>query len=564
MTPSATRFLGLASAALVLAAITACEDDPSGPDTPSAPSGLTAAATSATTVTVTWNQVSDADSYELDRALGSAAFASIQSTLTGTFFNDTGLTASTQYRYQVRAVKGTAKSGNSAEASVNTPAAGPKVATLTGVPLSRTLSADTTYVLSGYVKVSNNSTLTVPAGTKLVGDTLVPGSSLWILRGSKIVANGTAAAPIVFTSQRAPGNRSPGDWGGIIIVGNAPINRTGTPIFTEGPAGAAENYAGGNVAGDDSGTLKYVRIEYAGYDVSGTGQELNSISSYAVGTATEYDYVQSLAGLDDSFEFWGGGADIGHMISFESGDDHFDWSEGYQGRGQFLIALQTDVLTPRPGTGGVSGDPRGFEGDGCDPGTPGCLLANAPLSIPFFANFTLVGPGAGIFSSNDGNGAVIRRGSGGLFVNGIVARWPGVGISVRNAEGNALLATEQLYFRNILLSQNGSNFEPAGTNFGAALSANAAAWNISEATLAATFQGALPGETTAVTAATVNITPVAASVAATGGLASFTGTPLAARSGNYLGGTLSGTAYRGAANPDGTRWWDGWTSFARN
>src|SRR5690606_23991053 len=135
---------------------------------------------------------------------------------------------------------------------------GPKIAVLTGVTQDRTLYADTTYVLSGYVKVSNGATLTIQPGTKIVGDTLVPGSSLWILRGSKLIAEGTAENPIVFTSARAEGHRAPGDRGGSVIVGNAPINRTANPIFTEGPAGAAENYAGGGDFNDDSGRIRYV------------------------------------------------------------------------------------------------------------------------------------------------------------------------------------------------------------------------------------------------------------------------------------------------------------------
>src|SRR5262249_8278307 len=164
------------------------------------------------------------------------------------------------------------------------------------------------------------------------------GSSLWILRGSKINAVGTAAAPIVMTSQRTAGNRKPGDWGGLIMVGSGIINRTANPIFTEGPTGAAENYAGGNNNNDNSGTLKYARIEFAGFDVSnGGGQELNSFSFYAIGRGTTCEYCQSMAGLDDGFEFFGGAIDVRYLVSFESGDDHFDWTEGYQGRGQFMI-----------------------------------------------------------------------------------------------------------------------------------------------------------------------------------------------------------------------------------
>src|SRR5690606_29729744 len=142
----------------------------------------------------------------------------------------------------------------------------------------------------------------------------------------------------------------------------------------------------------------YVRIEFAGYDISnGAGQELNALSSYAVGRGTTYEYIQTMAGLDDSFEYWGGAVDGRYLISYESGDDHFDWSEGYRGRNQFMIALQTARLAPRPGAGVLSSDPRGFEGDGCDPGVSGCTLsptgASAPFSNPVFANFTVVGPG---------------------------------------------------------------------------------------------------------------------------------------------------------------------------
>ncbi len=377
------RKLLLLSTACLTAALAACKSDSTAPATVTPPTGVAAIATSPTAVTVTWSQVSGADSYMVERAEGSGAFASVQSGLTSTVYLDNGLKANTLYSYKVHSVKGSETSNASTAATVTTPAEGPKVAVVTGITLNRTFYADTVYTLSGYVKVSNNATLTIQAGTKIVGDTLVPGSSLWILRGSRIIANGTAAAPIVFTSARSNPNRKPGDWGGIIIVGNGLINRTANPIFTEGPVGAAENYAGGNDFNDSSGSLSYVRVEFAGYDVSnGGGQELNSISSYAVGRGTTYDYVQSMAGLDDAFESFGGAYDMRHMVSFESGDDHYDWTEGYQGRGQYLIALQTSVIQPRAGTGTVSSDPRGFEGDGCEIDKAGCTFANTPYSMP--------------------------------------------------------------------------------------------------------------------------------------------------------------------------------------
>ena len=559
-----SRSLAFVSGAL-LALLTACGSDSTEPPQVGAPTGVTATSTSTTSIRLTWNQVSGADSYEVDRASGTGAMTNIKTGLTSTFYEDVGLNASTQYNYVVRAVHGTTKSSNSTAASATTGTPGPKVAVINGVTTSRTLYSDTVYTLSGYVKVSNGATLTIQPGTKIIGDTLVTGSSLWILRGAKIDAQGTAANPIVFTSARSAGNRKPGDWGGIIIVGNAPINRTANPIFTEGPTGAAENYAGGNNASDSSGVLRYVRVEFAGYDVSnGGGQELNSISSYAVGRKTTYDYVQSMAGLDDSFEFFGGSVDIRHMVSFESGDDHFDWTEGFSGRGQFLIALQTSVIQPRPGTGTVSSDPRGFEGDGCEIDKAGCTFVNPPFSMPVWANFTIIGPGAGVFTPTDGNGAVIRRGSGGTFVNGIIGRWPGVGVSIRDQASKDLQNVDSLYFRNVILAENGSNFEAAGTNFGSVLNDNAVAWSITTPTLAQVFSGALPTGTTAVTTANLNLTLGATSPAATGGLSTFTAL-ITARTTNFFGAPMPATAYQGAVDPGtGAKWYEGWTNWVRN
>ena len=172
-------------------------------------------------------------------------------------------------------------------------------------------------------------------------------------------------APIVFTSQRSVGARSPGDWGGLIIVGNARNNRTGN-IIVEGSDGSVVGansagvvYTGGSNDDDNSGTLRYVRVEFGGYATL-TDAELNSFTFAAVGRGTTLEYLQSMAGLDDSFEWFGGTVNGKYLVSYESGDDHFDGSEGYRGMNQFLIALQTTYLTPRPGAGAVSTDPQGF------------------------------------------------------------------------------------------------------------------------------------------------------------------------------------------------------------
>src|SRR5205823_2469021 len=124
-------------------------------------------------------------------------------------------------------------------------------------------------------------------------------------------------------------------------------------------------YSGGTANDDDSGELRYVRVEFAGFAPS-TGNELNSFTFAAVGSKTKLSYLEAVAGLDDSYEFFGGAVDGDHLVSYESGDDHYDQSEGYIGRLQYVIGLQSTVLTPRSGAGNPSTDPQGIENDGCN------------------------------------------------------------------------------------------------------------------------------------------------------------------------------------------------------
>ena len=541
---------------LVLAACSG-DDATAPPATPPAPTGLTATAQSDNTILVNWSSVSGATGYALERADGSnpGSFTAVGGALTATTYTDAAVTPGGAYSYRVAAANANGTGNFSSAVNVNV--AGAKVATLTGnITVDRTLYADTLYTLSGYVKIGNAKTLTIQPGTTIVGDAAVPGSSLWILRGSKIDAQGTAAAPIVFTSAKPAGSRKPGDWGGIIIIGNGISNRSGT-VLTEGPQGITEPYSGGTDNADNSGILRYVRIEFAGYDVSnGAGQELNSLSMYAVGSGTTLEYVQSLSGLDDSFEWWGGSVDGRYLVSYESGDDHFDWTEGYRGRNQFLIAFQSARLDPEPGTGVLSTDPQGFEADGCN-GT-GCDLgfATRPFSVPVFANFTLIGPGTGTVATASGDiGMVLRRGTGGYLTNGIVARWQKQGLSVRDPETNAMLTTlDSLNVANILLAENGLNYDDdAGTNFGKA-AAFAGANHVTPAGTAASLF-------TSLSPASLDWTPAGGSPAAAGA-----GTVVipAEYTGGFFGGTLGNTTYFGAADPAGTKWWQGWTSYATN
>jgi hypothetical protein len=162
-----------------------------------------------------------------------------------------------------------------------------------------------------------------------------------------------------------------------------------------------------------------------------------------------------------------------YLVSYESGDDHFDWTEGYQGRNQFLIALQTQRLTPQSGAGVFSSDPRGFEGDGCDPAVSGCEVVNTPVgaggstpySMPVWANFTVIGTGQLGGFPTDGNGAVLRRGTGGTLFNGIIARFPGTGLQMRDAWTDSLRLRDSLNITNLILAENGPPATP--TNYDA-------------------------------------------------------------------------------------------------
>jgi hypothetical protein len=260
---------------LLLAALAAagCDDDPTQPSL-EAPASVTAAAASPTAVTVSFNAVTGAGSYVIERATGAAGgsltYAQV-GTSTTTTYTDATVQAQTTYQYRVAAVSGTRQSGFSPAAGVTTPPAGPMTATISSdITANRTLYADTTYTLSGFIHVPAGVTLTIQPGTRILGDYNTLGSSLFILRGGRIMACGTAAAPIVFTSSQPAGSRKPGDWGGLVLVGNATVNR-GANTELEGTSpqtGGVIVYGGGTNDADSSGELCYVRVEFAGYAIS--------------------------------------------------------------------------------------------------------------------------------------------------------------------------------------------------------------------------------------------------------------------------------------------------------
>lgn len=443
------------------------------------------------------------------------------------------------------------------------PAPGPQAAVIDrDITSNRTLYADTIYTIRGFVHVANGATLTIQPGTVIQGDYDVLGSSLFVLRGARIEANGTAAAPIVFTSSRPVGQRQAGDWGGLIIVGNGVINRTGD-VQLEGSGTGASNppvlYSGGTDNGDSSGTLRYVRVEFAGY-ATAPDTELNSFTFAAVGSGTRLEYLQVLSGLDDSFEFFGGAVDAKYLVSYDAGDDHFDMAEGYSGRLQYLIAYQTRQVIPRTGAGNVSADPQGIENDGC--AGAGCPNGqnSTPLTMPMVANFTLVGAADGIFSGTSGGvGMMLRRGTGGYYVNGVVARWERAAISLRDQSTIDRAGAGNLVVNNVHVADVGATFQTGGssTQGTLALGPNAIVEG-TETSLGALFSSAPNNPTQA---AQLDWTPATSASIATGGTGPFApGSALAVKAGTFV----TGTTYRGAADPTGSDWWAGWTSYADN
>ncbi len=271
---------------------------------------------------------------------------------------------------------------------------------------------DKTYRLRGYVYVTNNATLTIDPGTKIVSNKDSAGV-LVIYRGAKINAVGSASEPIVFTSNET--TPQPGDLGGVILAGLATGN--GNHAVIEGGVDAAFSAFGGTNDADNSGTLKYVRIEYGGKAVN-PGDEVNGLSLYGVGSGTTIDYVEVVRGLDDAFEFFGGTVNCKHLIAYNSADDDYDMDDGYRGKIQFAVSVKDPKFTDNKGTtGDVSNN---FELDNVNPAN-GFLLSRAPISFPVMSNFTAIGPnGAAGTSADYGWNMRWRRGAKFILANSIV------------------------------------------------------------------------------------------------------------------------------------------------
>ena len=266
-----------------------------------------------------------------------------------------------------------------------------------------TLTPDCDWVLSGGVFIGDDveeTVLTIEPGTTVYGESGSL-SFLSISRGSKIMAEGTADAPIVFTSSLEDGARSRGDWGGLVINGRAPVNvcDEGTELcesFGEGSTG----WYGGDDPSDDSGVLQYVRVEFAGVLID-TENEMNGIAFQGVGSGTTVEYLQVHMNADDGMEFFGGTVTWKHLIVSGVGDDTLDWTDGWQGKGQFFCSVQASDA----GDNGIEADNNGENNEA------------TPRSNPTISNVSLVGASG---SSSADLGMLLREGTAASLSNVLV------------------------------------------------------------------------------------------------------------------------------------------------
>lgn len=289
-----------------------------------------------------------------------------------------------------------------------------------------TLTNNRTYKLVGFVRVQPPATLTIQPGTLIVGDNVSQGT-LIIKPGAKINANGTKEAPIVFTSEFAlagsPSAPTYGDWGGIIMLGNAKINVPGGTAAIEGPG---DTYGGTN-DDDNSGVMRYVRIEYCGIPFS-LNNEINGLTLGGVGRGTTIEHIQVSYSGDDSYEWFGGNVNAKYLVAYRGWDDDFDTDFGFTGKLQYLVSFRDPAIADQSSS-------NGFESDNDGSGS-----LNEPITSPTWWNVTVIGPlettGTPI-NSLYRRGMHLRRSSRNKISNTIVMGWP---TGIRLDGGNTIQA----------------------------------------------------------------------------------------------------------------------------
>jgi hypothetical protein len=333
-----------------------------------------------------------------------------------------------------------------------TPSTGQVIEVSGDITENTTWYAAAKYMLSGFVYVKNNATLTIEPGTLIKGVSGTKGT-LIIERGSKIMAAGTASHPIVFTSDKPKGQRARGDWGGVVICGKATTNKhdDGTGVgIAEG--GIGSEYGGTDDA-DNSGVLQYVRIEFPGIPLTTTANsEINGLTMYAVGNGTTIDHIQISYSGDDSYEWFGGTVNCKYLVSIRGLDDEYDTDNGFKGKLQFLFGLRDHLVSDQSGS-------NGFESDNDADGS-----TLTPTTKPTFSNVTLYGP-LTVSDTLPANHLFkraihIRRSSQLSVYNSVFAGWP-KGLLLDGTLGNTPTQAEnnEVQIENCILAGMTANYE---------------------------------------------------------------------------------------------------------
>jgi hypothetical protein len=299
-----------------------------------------------------------------------------------------------------------------------------------------TWTADTNWVLQGAVFVDNGATLNIEAGTRIYGQSSTNGT-LIVARGSKINAQGRQDAPIVMTSDQPPGQRARADWGGLIINGAAPINVPGGEAFGEGDTGA---YGGDNPQ-DNSGVLRFVRVEYAGTEFS-PDNELNGIAFQGVGNGTTAEFLQVHYNKDDGVECFGGTVNYKYVVCTGIADDNFDWTDGWTGNAQFLIAQQYGDDADQ----GIEADNNAENND------------LTPRSNPKLYNLTLIGDPDFELGDESDLGILLREGTAAQIYNAIVMGFKEAGLEIDHGSTYNQAQAGTLIVNNSVFWQNNPNF----------------------------------------------------------------------------------------------------------
>ena len=419
-----------------------------------------------------------------------------------------------------------------------------------------TFSKDTTYVITGWYFVDSTYKLTIQPGTLIFGDK-ESGGTLIIKRGAKIDANGTANAPIVFTSEQAIGSRAPGDWGGVIILGNAPTNQP-LDATIEGGFGTIPNTTaqlGGSNPDDSSGVFRYVRIEWAGIAFA-QDNEINGLTLGGVGRKTAIDHIQVSYANDDDIEYFGGNVNVKYIVTNGNIDDNMDTDWGFAGNLQFVLVKRDSLIFDAS----ASGSSNGFESDnmGSEP------WSVYPRTKAKVSNATYIGPMSdttSVVNSHWGNIGMLRRATQFSIYNSILMGWP-KGITIRDTltqrsalQDSLQIRSTSIQTKSAPISKSISGTEVNVPEFDALAWFNTAAWgNLGSAPRNNGDVGLVnPG--VPFTNAAFDPRPKAGSEATTAG------TGYAKYN---LPSFFDSVSYRGALDPSkpmNQQWFAGWTTF---